>query len=161
MPGGAFRIVWDALLAGEPTAAYVLNLAGDGSAYWAMASIVPVAEGFLSVRTRPARTDPVSYTHLDVYKRQAPGHRAGDVDDSVQAGVEAHCREGLLGLLQGLLVEPFRSDGLGTVDAPFARQIEAGSAGGITESGAADERLGAGQQQLIEEHARGLSLIHI
>lgn len=57
MPGGAFRIVWDALLAGEPTAAYVLNLAGDGSAYWAMASIVPVEEGFLSVRTRPARTD--------------------------------------------------------------------------------------------------------
>lgn len=57
MPGGAFKLVWDALLAGEPTAAYVLNLAGDGSAYWAMASIVPIEDGYLSVRTRPARTD--------------------------------------------------------------------------------------------------------
>ncbi len=57
MPGGAFKIVWDLLEAGRPACAYVLNLAGDGSSYWAMASIVPIAGGYLSVRTRPARED--------------------------------------------------------------------------------------------------------
>lgn len=57
MPGGAFKIVWDLLEAGKPASAYVLNLAGDGSAYWAMASIVPVEGGYLSVRTRPVCED--------------------------------------------------------------------------------------------------------
>lgn len=54
MPGGAFRILWDRLLAGLPVAAYVENLAKDGSTYWVFATITPVRDGFLSVRTAPA-----------------------------------------------------------------------------------------------------------
>ncbi|WP_088313937.1 PAS domain-containing protein [Kineosporia sp. R_H_3] len=54
MPGGAFRVVWDRLLAGLPVAAYVENLAKDGSTYWVFATITPVRDGFLSVRTAPA-----------------------------------------------------------------------------------------------------------
>ena len=57
MPGGAFKLVWDALNAGEPTCAYVKNLAGDGSTYWAFATITPIDSGHLSVRARPARPD--------------------------------------------------------------------------------------------------------
>ncbi|PID54022.1 MAG: hypothetical protein CSA58_11650 [Micrococcales bacterium] len=57
MPGGAFQLTWDMLLAETPTCAYVKNLAGDGSAYWAFATIVPVGDGYLSVRTRPCRED--------------------------------------------------------------------------------------------------------
>ncbi len=53
MPGGAFKLVWDMLLAGEATCAYVKNLAGDGSAYWAFATITPLDGGYLSVRARP------------------------------------------------------------------------------------------------------------
>ena len=53
MPGGAFRIMWDRLLAGLPVAAYLENLAKDGSTYWVFATVTPVGDGFLSVRTAP------------------------------------------------------------------------------------------------------------
>ncbi len=53
MPAGAFRIMWDRLLAGLPVAAYVENLAKDGSTYWVFATVTPVGDGFLSVRTAP------------------------------------------------------------------------------------------------------------
>lgn len=53
MPGGAFRIVWETIGAREPVSAYVLNLAGDGSAYWAFATITPLDKGYISVRARP------------------------------------------------------------------------------------------------------------
>ncbi|MDO5681858.1 MAG: PAS domain-containing protein [Propionibacteriaceae bacterium] len=57
MPGGAFRVMWDTLEAGRPFGAYVHNLAADGSRYDVFATITPVADGYLSVRTRPCRTD--------------------------------------------------------------------------------------------------------
>lgn len=53
MPGGAFRLIWDMLLANKPTCAYVLNLAADGSAYWTFATMTSLDGGFLSVRSRP------------------------------------------------------------------------------------------------------------
>lgn len=57
MPGGAFLIVWDALLSGKPTCAYVNNLASDGSMYSVFATLTPLGDGFLSVRMRPGRED--------------------------------------------------------------------------------------------------------
>lgn len=53
MPGGAFLAMWNALEAGEPFAAYVHNLAADGSTYDVFATITPLDEGYLSVRIRP------------------------------------------------------------------------------------------------------------
>ncbi|MCI5826267.1 MAG: PAS domain-containing protein [Arcanobacterium sp.] len=54
MPGGAFYAMWEALKAGKPFAAYVHNLAADGSRYDVFATITPMRDGgFLSVRTRP------------------------------------------------------------------------------------------------------------
>jgi aerotaxis receptor len=53
MPAGAFRIMWDRLLAGLPVAGYVENLAKDGGTYWVFATLTPVGDGFLSVRTAP------------------------------------------------------------------------------------------------------------
>ncbi len=57
MPAGAFHLLWNRLLDGDPVAAYVLNQAGDGSAYWAFGTIAPLGSGFLSVRCRPTRLD--------------------------------------------------------------------------------------------------------
>ena len=57
MPGGAFRIMWDTLNAGAPFCAYVDDLAVDGSTYTVFATITPLAEHFLSVRSRPCRED--------------------------------------------------------------------------------------------------------
>jgi len=53
MPAGAYRLMWDRLLAGRPMGAYVKNLARDGSYYWVFATITPLGEGFLSVRMAP------------------------------------------------------------------------------------------------------------
>ncbi len=58
MPGGAFKAMWDTLQAGSPFAAYVRNLAADGSEYDVFATVTPLADGgYLSVRTRPVCTD--------------------------------------------------------------------------------------------------------
>ena len=56
MPGGAYRLMWDLLLAGRPMAAYVKNLAKDGVSYSMFATITPVGDKFLSVRTAPCVT---------------------------------------------------------------------------------------------------------
>jgi PAS domain S-box-containing protein len=53
MPGGAFKLIWERLLAGRPAAAYVQNLAKDGRSYWVFATMMPVGGGFPSVRICP------------------------------------------------------------------------------------------------------------
>ncbi|WP_194948263.1 histidine kinase [Actinomyces trachealis] len=58
MPAAAFHVMWDTLKAGRPFAAYVRNLAGNGSEYRVFATITPMRNGgYLSVRSRPMRTD--------------------------------------------------------------------------------------------------------
>ena len=58
MPGGAFKAMWDTLKTGNPFAAYVRNLAADGSEYDVFAAVTPLSDGgYLSVRTRPVCTN--------------------------------------------------------------------------------------------------------
>ena len=58
MPGGAFKAMWDTLKTGSPFAAYVRNLAADGSEYDVFATVTPLSDGgYLSVRSRPVCTD--------------------------------------------------------------------------------------------------------
>lgn len=54
MPRAVFALLWDYLGRDVPFAGYVKNMAADGCYYWVMALIVPVREGFLSVRFKPA-----------------------------------------------------------------------------------------------------------
>ena len=67
MPRAIFRLFWDTLREGRPIAAYVKNMAADGSYYWVMASAVPVANGYLSVRLKP--TGPGLEAAKRLYKR--------------------------------------------------------------------------------------------
>lgn len=53
MPGGAFKLMWDTLQAGEPFCAYVVNQAADHRPYTVFATITPLGDGYLSVRSRP------------------------------------------------------------------------------------------------------------
>jgi aerotaxis receptor len=53
MPAGAFHLMWSRLLAGEPMGAYVQNMAADGGTYWVFATVTPLGDGFLSVRSAP------------------------------------------------------------------------------------------------------------
>ncbi len=57
MPGAVFLAMWTMLAAGEPVCAYVKNLAADGSTYRAFATVVPIGDRFLSVRSRPCNTE--------------------------------------------------------------------------------------------------------
>ena len=57
MPGGAFKLMWETIQDGRPFCSYVDNQAADGSRYTVFASVTPLGEGYLSVRSRPLRTD--------------------------------------------------------------------------------------------------------
>ena len=54
MPRGVFQLLWDTIKAGKPIGAYVLNRAKDGLDYWVFASMIPVKDGYLSVRFKPS-----------------------------------------------------------------------------------------------------------
>ncbi|MBU6268557.1 MAG: hypothetical protein KGN34_13510 [Sphingomonadales bacterium] len=112
MPGGAFKLVWDLLLAGKPACAYVLNLAADGSAYWAFATIVPIGERLLSVRQRPCHSQlmgsvAVVYEEALLEERKA---RSGDMRQSKVASVGAACIGKALGDLGYASYEDFQLD---------------------------------------------------
>lgn len=53
MPRAVFKLLWDHLQAGKMVAAYVKNMAKDGSFYWVMAVVEPAGDGYLSVRLKP------------------------------------------------------------------------------------------------------------
>ena len=93
MPGGAFHLVWQAIQDGKPTCAYIKNLAGDGSTYWAFATLMPVGDGYLSVRSRPCDDEIKSvveklYTNV---REQELDLRAGGMSaaDTAAVGAEA------------------------------------------------------------------------
>lgn len=54
MPRAVFAVLWEYLERGETIAAYVKNLAADGAFYWVMALVVPLPDGYLSVRLKPS-----------------------------------------------------------------------------------------------------------
>lgn len=56
MPAGVFRLMWDDLQDRKPVCAYVTNRAVDGLDYRVFATIVPLREGYLSVRIKPMDT---------------------------------------------------------------------------------------------------------
>lgn len=78
MPAGAYRLMWDRLLAGRPMGAYVKNLAKDGSHYWVFATVTPLGDGFLSVRMAPRTTLQAAAEQLYVEVRAAE-REAADV----------------------------------------------------------------------------------
>lgn len=85
MPSGAFELMWSRLLAGSPMGAYVENLAADGGTYWVFATVTPLGDGFLSVRSAPCA--PSFAVVREVYRAAraeearvaASGHHRGDV----------------------------------------------------------------------------------
>ncbi|MCP3981445.1 MAG: PAS domain-containing protein [bacterium] len=67
MPRAVFRLLWDYLLAGRMIAAYVKNLAADGSFWWVLAVVTPLPDGFLSIRLKP--TSKIFGIIKDLYPR--------------------------------------------------------------------------------------------
>lgn len=54
MPKGFFQHFWNTVQSGRPIAGYVQNLSKDGLNYWVLAVVVPIDDGFLSVRIKPS-----------------------------------------------------------------------------------------------------------
>ncbi|MDR0593864.1 MAG: PAS domain-containing protein [Bifidobacteriaceae bacterium] len=75
MPGGAFKLMWDALENRRPFAAYVRNLAKDGYSYWVFATVTPLGGGFLSVRSAPCDGQ-LWQTASDIYRSVLPAEAA-------------------------------------------------------------------------------------
>lgn len=72
MPQGAFRLMWETLQAGQPFCAYVVNLAKDGSDYLVFATVTPLGDGYLSVRSRPCVIE-LRDAVLGIYRAVRPG----------------------------------------------------------------------------------------
>ena len=71
MPRGVFHAMWATIKAGQPFAAYVRNLASDGSEYDVFATVTPLEDGgYLSVRMRPGCED-LFGAALSIYEKAA------------------------------------------------------------------------------------------
>lgn len=75
MPRGLFHLLWERLKAGQPTGAYVRNRADDGRSYWVFAVVVPVGDGYLSVRIKPGsdRFHAAQLAYAEVLRAEAEG----------------------------------------------------------------------------------------
>jgi len=65
MPRSVFALLWQYLGEQRPIAAYVKNMAKDGHYYWVLATVVPLSDGYLSVRLKP--TSPLLATVEPLY----------------------------------------------------------------------------------------------
>ena len=54
MPKSVFKLLWDTIKTDQPIAAYVKNKAKNGAYYWVLATVIPVEEGFFSIRLKPS-----------------------------------------------------------------------------------------------------------
>lgn len=79
MPRAAFQLLWQYLESGRPIAAYVKNMAVDGSYYWVLATVVPFDGGYLSVRIKPSTAyfDAVRGVYAEVRAAEQAAEAAG------------------------------------------------------------------------------------
>ena len=68
MPAGLFRLIWDDLQSQRPACGYITNRAVDGLDYRVFATIVPLRQGYLSVRIKPMDAETRNKVE-EVYRR--------------------------------------------------------------------------------------------
>lgn len=87
MPKGVFQLAWDTLKSGNAVAAYVLNRAQDGAIYWVFAIMMPIEDGYLSVRLKP------SNELIDKVKPLYSQLRLAEMNDGVEPAESAKALE--------------------------------------------------------------------
>jgi PAS domain S-box-containing protein len=80
MPKAVFKIFWQTLSKGHPIAAYVKNMAADGSYYWVFAFAFPVSGGYLSIRFKPSSE--VFVLVQDIYQDVLKKEKATSMDEA-------------------------------------------------------------------------------
>lgn len=53
MPRGLFHLFWDRLKSGQMVMAYIKNATAQGGYYWVLASVMKIADGYVSMRINP------------------------------------------------------------------------------------------------------------
>ena len=89
MPKGVFYMLWETIKAGEPMGAYVQNLAEDGTSYWVFSTVLPLEDGYISLRLKPSGK---FFTQIiPVYETVRAAERAGQLtpQQSAEKIVEA------------------------------------------------------------------------
>jgi aerotaxis receptor len=119
MPGGVFHVLWERILGGQPATAYLQNMARDGSHYWVFATVIPLRDGFLSVRMAPR--GPLFDVAKRVYREVAAFERA-----SQRVGIE---RARAAGEGAGELREMMRAQGFDGYEAFLAEALPSEVAG--------------------------------
>lgn len=75
MPRAVFKLFWNTIQSGQPIAAYVKNMAADGSYYWVFAFVFPIEGGYLSIRVKPSSSffdaARLIYTNVLEYEKDA------------------------------------------------------------------------------------------
>jgi PAS domain S-box-containing protein len=118
MPRAVFKVFWDHLEAGRPVAAYVKNMAADGSFYWVLALACPIDGGYVSVRLKPSgRLFPVvaalyaELHQLEFNVESAGGGKKAAIDDAAAAlavALKKHGYHSYDELMHTLLVDEVR-----------------------------------------------------
>jgi aerotaxis receptor len=86
MPRAVFKLLWTYIQSNKTMCAYVKNLAKDGSYYWVFAVILPIDNGYLSVRFKPS--SPIFIAVKEIYKSMLSIEReAGNDPGSREVGM--------------------------------------------------------------------------
>lgn len=93
MPRAVFKLLWDEINQNKPFVGYVKNMAADGCYYWVVALVVPIENGFLSVRFKPSSdyfpiVKNLYAEMLEVERRAGNNWRAGVIDASELLGAK-------------------------------------------------------------------------
>ncbi len=88
MPRAVFYEFWNHLEANRPVAAYVKNMAKDGSFYWVMALAFPCDGGYLSVRLKPGSEffERIKEVYQDVLAHEKSTGASGDKRKAMHKG---------------------------------------------------------------------------
>ena len=87
MPRAVFRLLWQTIAAGKPIVAYVKNMAKDGRFYWVAALVMPLREGYLSIRFKPS--SPLLGEVEALYRQMREAEKKhGDGGEAGRAGMD-------------------------------------------------------------------------
>ena len=95
MPRAVFKVMWSHVEAGETVGAYVVNRARDNTCYWVYAVVMPIEDGYLSVRLKPTSNRLKDIKALYAALRSDEDTKKLTVEDSVAAFNDALKSQGI------------------------------------------------------------------
>jgi aerotaxis receptor len=142
MPRAVFRLMWNTIQENRLFAGYVKNLATDGRYYWVMALVLPLSDGYLSVRFKP------SSPHHDFIRNLYAGmleieRKGGEDREGREQGLQAAAErmaqvlheegyESYEAFIQAALAIEFASRNSGMAAAKEKREAESGETSGAS-----------------------------